>query len=49
MSPSPDHALALVSSVLAQMTYSRQATLELTFRSGAIYRYFGCHVPSLMA
>ena len=40
MSPSPDHLTVLGSSVLARMTYSREATLDLVFRSGAIYRYF---------
>jgi len=45
MSPSSDHALALVSSVLARMTYSHHAILELTFRSGAIYRYFAVPRP----
>ena len=34
------HATGLVSSVLAALTYSHDATLELVFRSGAIYRYF---------
>ncbi len=45
MSPSPDYTRALVSSVLARMTYSRHATLELTFRSGAIYRYVAVPRP----
>jgi KTSC domain-containing protein len=40
MSPSPDHATALVSSVLARLTYVPDATLDLVFQSGAIYRYF---------
>ena len=40
MSRVPDHATVFVSSVLAAMTYSREATLDLVFRSGAIYRYF---------
>jgi hypothetical protein len=40
MTPAPDHALVLVSSVLARMTYSLDATLELVFQSGTIYRYF---------
>ena len=35
-----DHATVLVSSVLSAMTYSHEGTLELVFRSGAIYRYF---------
>lgn len=30
---------ALVSSLLSSMTYSLDATLELEFHSGAIYRY----------
>lgn len=38
------HALAnrtaVVSSLLAAMRYSPQATLDLEFRSGAVYRYF---------
>ena len=46
MSRSPDHATVLVSSVLAAMTYSLDATLDLVFRSGAIYRYFA--VPSVV-
>ena len=45
MSPSPHHATGLVSSVLARMTYARDATLELVFRSGAIYRYFAVPRP----
>jgi hypothetical protein len=40
MSPSPDHATAMVSSVLVRLTYVPDATLDLVFRSGAIYRYF---------
>jgi KTSC domain len=40
MNPSPDHTTALMSSVLANVTYSLDATLDLVFRSGAIYRYF---------
>ena len=44
MSRSHDRVMVLDSSVLAAMTYSREATLELVFRSGAIYRYFA--VPS---
>jgi hypothetical protein len=39
MTPPPDHAIVLVSSVLARMTYSLDATLELVFQSGTIYRY----------
>ena len=40
MTPAPHHATVLVSSVLARMTYSFDATLELVFQSGTIYRYF---------
>ena len=40
MSRPPDHVTVLVSSVLSTMRYSPDATLELVFRSGAIYRYF---------
>ena len=40
MSRAPDRSVALDSSVLAAMTYSRMATLDLRFRSGASYRYF---------
>ena len=40
MSRAPDHATVLDSSVLSAMTYSPDATLELVFHSGAIYRYF---------
>ena len=29
------------SSLLSAMSYSLEATLDLEFRSGAIYRYFG--------
>lgn len=35
-----DRRTAVVSSLLASMGYSTDATLELEFRSGAIYRYF---------
>jgi len=35
-----DRRTAVVSSLLASMGYSIDATLELEFRSGAIYRYF---------
>ena len=31
---------AIASSLLAAMRYSSQATLDLEFRSGAVYRYF---------
>ena len=30
----------LESSLLATVTYSEHATLDVTFRSGAVYRYF---------
>ena len=39
MTPASDHAIVLVSSVLARMTYSLDATLELVFQNGTIYRY----------
>ena len=39
MSRPPAHATVLASSVLAAMTYSLDATLDLVFRSGRIYRY----------
>ena len=39
MSRLPDRT-AVVSSLLSSMGYSIEATLELEFRSGAIYRYF---------
>lgn len=35
-----DRRTAVVSSLLASMGYAIDATLELEFRSGAIYRYF---------
>ena len=35
-----DDRTPIVSSLLASMRYSSQATLDLEFRSGAIYRYF---------
>ena len=40
MSRPPDQRMAVASSLLSSMGYSTEATLELTFRSGAIYRYF---------
>ena len=40
MSRLPDQRMAVVSSLLSSMGYSIEATLELEFRSGAIYRYF---------
>ena len=40
MSRAPDRSVMLDSSVLASMTYSAEATLDLCFRSGTIYRYF---------
>ena len=36
----PNQPMAVPSSLLSSMGYSTQATLELTFRSGARYRYF---------
>ena len=39
------HATVLASSVLSAMTYSFNATLELVFRSGRIYRYFAVPPP----
>jgi hypothetical protein len=35
----PRRSLAVTSSLLASFRYTRDATLELTFRSGAIYHY----------
>jgi hypothetical protein len=35
-----DDRTAIVSSLLASMRYSSQATLDLEFRSGCVYRYF---------
>ena len=40
MTPNPDVRTPLSSSLLAAMQYSPQATLDLEFRSGAVYRYF---------
>lgn len=40
MSPVADARIAVVSSLLASMRYSPQATLDLEFRSGVVYRYF---------
>lgn len=45
MSPSDPPRTVLVSSLLAAVRYSRDATLELTFRSGARYRYFAVPPP----
>ena len=45
MSRPPAHASVLASSVLAAMTYSLDATLDLVFRSGRIYRYFAVPPP----
>ena len=36
----PSDRTAVVSSLLSSMGYSIEATLDLEFRSGAIYRYF---------
>jgi hypothetical protein len=35
-----DHTCVLDSSLLAAATYSDHATLDLVFRTGAVYRYF---------
>jgi KTSC domain len=35
-----DQMCVLESSLLAAMTYSDHATLDLVFRTGAVYRYF---------
>jgi hypothetical protein len=40
MSRPEDRRTAVVSSLLSSIRYSIDATLELEFRSGAIYRYF---------
>ena len=40
MKPIPEVRTPLISSLLAAMPYAPQATLDLEFRSGAIYRYF---------
>lgn len=40
MSPVGDARIAVVSSLLASMRYSPQATLDLEFRRGVVYRYF---------
>ena len=40
MRPAPEVRSTLGSSLLAAMRYSPQATLDLEFRSGAVYRYF---------
>ena len=40
MSRPLDPRMAVVSSLLSSIGYSIEATLELEFRSGAIYRYF---------
>ena len=40
MTPNPDIRTPLSSSLLAAMQYSPQATLDLEFRTGAVYRYF---------
>ena len=40
MSRSDARRMAVVSSLLSSMAYSIDATIELEFRSGAIYRYF---------
>ena len=35
-----DHTYVLDSSLLASVTYSDHATLDLVFHTGAVYRYF---------
>lgn len=40
MNDALDDRTAIVSSLLAWMRYSSQATLDLEFCSGAVYRYF---------
>ena len=40
MSRPPDQSVRLDSSVLASMTSAAEATLDLRFRSGTLYRYF---------
>lgn len=35
-----DHTYVFDSSLLAAMTYSDHATLDLVFRNGTVYRYF---------
>lgn len=40
MSRPNDRRTAVVSSLLSSVGYAIDATLELEFRSGAIYRYF---------
>ena len=47
MRPVPDVRITLISSLLAAMQYFPQATLDLEFRSGAVYRYFT--VPQAVA
>ena len=39
MTPPADRRTPVVSSLLASIGYAIDATLELAFRSGAIYRY----------
>ena len=45
MSPSQGARTAVESSVLSSVGYSTDASLELEFRSGAIYRYFAVPRP----
>lgn len=45
MSPSQVVRTAVESSILSSVGYSTDATLELEFRSGAIYRYFAVPRP----
>lgn len=46
MRQTQDLRISVVSSVLASVQYSIDATLVLQFRSGAIYRYFA--VPEIV-
>ena len=45
MRPTSAVRIPLVSSLLAAMQYSPQATLDLEFRNGAVYRYFTVPQP----
>ena len=37
--------ISVSSSLLSVVAYSTRATLDLTFRTGAVYRYFGVPRP----
>ena len=39
-----DHTCVFDSALLAAMTYSDHATLDLVFRTGTVYRYFAVPV-----